>query len=84
MNYSVKLKKSVDQKLRKLSQENPVVYHNIVKRLMELQGNPFTGKRLVGPLRGKYSERAGDYRILYSIQGSDVIVEVVAIRRQIY
>ena len=42
------------------------------------------GKRLVGRLRGLRSARVGNYRVLYTIEGSAVIVRAVRHRAVAY
>jgi mRNA-degrading endonuclease RelE of RelBE toxin-antitoxin system len=42
------------------------------------------GKPLVGRLRGLWSARVGSYRVLYTIEGSEVIVRAVRHRAVAY
>lgn len=48
----------------------------IIKKLVELEKNPYVGKRLEGELKGVYSLRAWPYRILYEINQNKQIIEV--------
>ncbi len=52
--------------------------------VLSLKDEPDQGKSLTGELAGEYSLRVGTYRILYIIQGDDVIVETVRHRRDVY
>lgn len=48
----------------------------ILKKLTELERNPYVGKKLEGELKGLYSLRAWPYRILYGINEDKQIIEV--------
>jgi len=52
--------------------------------VLKLKDEPELGKSLTGDLAGEYSLRVGTYRILYVIQGDDVIVETVRHRKDVY
>ncbi len=54
--------------------------------LEALARNPQLGKPLKGPLRGLWSYRVGDYRVVYKIRHGSLVVLVLAIghRRAIY
>lgn len=56
------------------------------KGLEGLARNPELGKPLKGPLRAFWSYRVGDYRVVYEIRRSSLVVLVLAIghRRAIY
>lgn len=51
-----------------------------------LAGNPYIGKALKAELKGLYSYRVGDYRIIYSIRNRELVIQVlkVAHRREAY
>ena len=51
-----------------------------------LAPNPFLGKALKADLKGKYSYRIGDYRIIYSIVKHELIIQVIKVnhRREAY
>lgn len=48
--------------------------------------NPHIGKPLKADLKGLYSYRVGDYRIIYSILNEKDVIEIVKImhRREVY
>jgi mRNA-degrading endonuclease RelE of RelBE toxin-antitoxin system len=48
----------------------------VFKKLVEIEQNPYVGKRLEGELSGTYSLRAWPYRILYEISKNKQIIEV--------
>lgn len=46
--------------------------------------DPFQGKSLHGSLKGKFSLRVGDYRVIYRVEGNVVLLLVVGHRKKIY
>ena len=64
---------------------------NVKSRVFEvlssvLSEDPFLGKALKAELKGLYSYRVGDYRIIYSIIKRELIVQVLKVmhRREVY
>ena len=51
-----------------------------------LAENPFVGKALKAELKGLYSYRVGDYRIIYAIVKHELIIKVIKVmhRREVY
>ena len=51
-----------------------------------LSQNPFIGKALKAELKGLYSYRVGDYRIIYSILKDRLIIQIIKVmhRREVY
>ncbi|MDP2943646.1 MAG: type II toxin-antitoxin system RelE/ParE family toxin [Candidatus Omnitrophota bacterium] len=51
-----------------------------------LAPNPFLGKALKADLKGRYSYRVGDYRIIYSIVKHELIIQIIKVshRREVY
>jgi len=56
----------------------------IENALLEIAANPRAGKPLKGDLKGNYSHRVGDWRIVYSIEKSFVYVKDIRHRRDVY
>lgn len=56
------------------------------KKLLTLETNPFSGKKLSGELKGIYSLRMWPYRILYEINEKKQRVEIhkIAHRQSVY
>ena len=83
MTYTVYLKKSAEKELKDLPED---VHDRIVKQLLALKNDPRPrgSKKLRG--REGYRIRVGDYRILYVIDESKKMVEIVSVahRRKIY
>ena len=83
MPYAVHLKRSAEKELADLPRE---VQQRIIKRLLTLKANPRPpgAKKLGGGDR--YRIRAGDYRVLYTIDDSLQKIEVSAVghRPEVY
>lgn len=54
--------------------------------LSVLAEDPFAGKALRAELKGLYSYRVGDYRIIYSVIREKLIIQIVKVmhRREVY
>ena len=64
---------------------------NIKSRIAEVLSNvlskdPFTGKALKAELKGLYSYRVGDYRIIYAVARRELMIQIVKVmhRREVY
>ena len=63
---------------------HPPLHTRIENALLEISTNPRVGKPLKGDLKGNYSQRVGDWRIVYSIEKSFVFVKDIRHRREVY
>lgn len=82
--YSLKFKQSVTRDLKKIGREEG---EKILKAIREkLLPDPSSGKRLKGNLASIWSFRAGNYRVLYTYNDSELVVLVLRIghRRDVY
>jgi len=52
--------------------------------LLEIAADPRVGKPLKGELKGNFSHRVGDWRIVYSIEKAFIFVKDIRHRREIY
>ncbi|MEW6556574.1 MAG: type II toxin-antitoxin system RelE/ParE family toxin [Elusimicrobiota bacterium] len=82
MSYRITIKPSAEKELNKYSLK---IYEQIVPHIFSLQNNPrpFNYKKLKSNI---YRVRSGDYRIIYTIDDINKIVEVtkVAHRKDVY
>jgi mRNA interferase RelE/StbE len=62
------------------------VRNRIIKSLRKLEDEPESGKPLTSILAGLWSLRIGDYRAIYQIKNSELIVVVIKIghRKNVY
>jgi mRNA interferase RelE/StbE len=83
-SYSIEWKRSAAQELKKLPRE---VVGRIVKAVEQLSTDPYPSgvRKLVGA-EHTYRIRVGDYRIIYSVRASALIIEIIRVghRRDIY
>ena len=81
--YQVVVSAEARKSVRRLPKE---VNAAVVAALAGLATEPRAGKPLVGELRGLWSLRRGDYRVLYRINDETKRVEVARIghRRDVY
>lgn len=83
-SYSLVWKRSAERELRKLP---PEAVANLLELAESLTQNPFPAgsKKLVGT-QNAYRVRAGNYRLVYEVQGVELIVQVVRVghRREVY
>lgn len=82
--YTLLYKKSVDKDLRKLPED---VRNSIVEKIQSLTTSPFPtqSKKLRGSF-DLYRLRYADYRIIYEVNGSEVVIIVIKVghRKKVY
>ena len=82
MSYNLVYTRRAEKDIKKL---DPSVKNRIGKALLKLQANPFLhSDKLSDPAIGTYRFRVGDYRVIFDIEGNDIVVLRVGHRREIY
>jgi len=81
---TVKLTNKACKDLDGLRRAQPVLFDKVVSKIQMLAKNPKMGKALVGPPKGKWSLRVGDWRILYEVGQTIVVILTVNHRRDVY
>ena len=64
-----------------------IIKSKIARVLIDiLADNPYIGKPLKAELRGLYSYRVADYRIIYSILKQELIIQIIKVmhRKEVY
>lgn len=81
--YNLTIKKSAAKELQDIPKKDLL---KIIKRIQSLVENPRPAGSQKLSARQQYRIRQGDYRIIYSIDDKDFVVDVVKIghRREIY
>jgi mRNA interferase RelE/StbE len=79
--YSVVQTPKFERNFRKLRSE---LQRRISDQILTLEDQPLSGKPLHGQLKGLFSLRVGEYRIVYEIQQRRIILHTVGHRRSIY
>ena len=71
MNYTLVYTHRAEKDIKKLE---PAIKRQIEKALLKLQDNPVgLSEKLTDPKIGTYRFRTGDYRIIFDIEGSDIV-----------
>ena len=70
-----------ERNFRKLRPESQA---RISEHILLLEVHPHVGKSLHGRLKGLYSLRIGDYRVIYEIRHQRIILHAVGHRRTVY
>ncbi|RJQ32394.1 MAG: type II toxin-antitoxin system RelE/ParE family toxin [Actinobacteria bacterium] len=60
------------------------VQTRVKKALNIISNDPTAGKPLTGELKGEYSYRIGNWRIIYTIERTNIWLETVGHRREVY
>ena len=83
MSYSVRIKRSAAKELARIPRSERL---RLVEAINGLSKRPLMGSVLKGNLRGLRRVRVGDYRIVYEVQESALVVLVVRVahRRAVY
>lgn len=83
MKYSVVVPKKVQKEINKINKEQK---KRISESLTAIEKDPFSGKKLQGIYKGKWSYRVWPYRIIYEIKKNQLIILIVHIghRQRIY
>ena len=76
MTYEVYLTAESETFLKKCEKS---VRDRIVKKLTDLSNDPEAGKPLTAVLVGLWSLRIGDYRAIYEIKNSELLILVIKI-----
>mgnify|MGYP001395688602 CR=1 FL=1 len=81
--YTVEVTVKAKKQIRKLL---PITKFRIAHALEDLASDPYRGKILKANLKGLYSYRIGDYRIIYQIFKNKLIIQIIKVmhRRDVY
>ncbi len=64
---------------------DPSVKRQIKNAILKLQDNPLEySEKLTDPKIGTYRFRTGDYRVIFDIEGRDIVILKVGHRKEIY
>jgi mRNA interferase RelE/StbE len=88
MTYSIELTLAVEKTLLKLAKKDRALMLRIDRAILSLADdpNPLNSKLLVGDVANLYRLRVGDYRIIYQVDGGQLVVLVVHVghRKDVY
>ena len=83
MHYTVVIAPHAKKEIDKLPSK---IKEKIQHAIEGLAKNPFVGKQLKADLKGLYSYRVGNYRIIYDISRHRLIVQIIKVmhRKDVY
>ena len=82
MNYNLVYTRKAEKDIKKFDSS---IKSRIGNARLKLQDNPLLySDKLSDPALGTYKFRIGDYRVIFDIEGNDVVVLRVGHRREIY
>jgi addiction module RelE/StbE family toxin len=70
--------------LKSIKALDRAVQIQVVREIDILKTRPYAGKPLRGKWKGVYSLRITDYRVIYQVKGSEVLLLVVGHRKKVY
>ena len=82
MGYSVVYKKSVYRDLKRLSRVEAKRIMNLIEQ--ELLKKPETNPTLKGQFAGLRKYRIGDYRVIYALIGTEILILRIGDRKNVY
>lgn len=82
MKYGLVYTRRAERDIRKLE---PKTRDRIGKTLLRYMEDPMRfAEKLTDPVLGEYRFRVGDYRVVFDIEGNEIVVLRVGHRREIY
>lgn len=82
MKYNLLYTRRAEKDIKKL---DPFTKNHVGKSLLKLQNNPsLYSEKLINPEIGTYRFRIGDYRVIFDIEGKDIVILRVGHRKDIY
>lgn len=65
--YSFEIKEGLEKSLRKLAQKDKMHYQSVVKKILQIAGNPEMGKPLRNVLKGRRRVHVGHFVLIYEV-----------------
>lgn len=84
--YSIEVSNSAAKELERIYASDNKIYQRLIAVIESLRSSPYQGKKLKGELSGNYSVRVGNYRVIYSVYKTRLLIHIIDIghRREIY
>ena len=71
--------------LDELKLSNPKLYERLCDKIREIRSNPFKSKfKNLKNTDGYRRARVGEYRIVYFVEGNNILITRIGIRSQVY
>ncbi len=81
---TVELTERPAKDLAAIRRAQPAMHDRIITKIQTLAESPTAGKPLVGPLKGKWSLRVGEYRAIYELDKQKICILTVSHRKEVY
>ena len=81
MKYSVSFSSTAGKEFEDLDK---AIQEQILKKLEKLEDNPELGECLSNMLKHRRRLHIGDYRVIYSIHGEQIVIGRVSHRKHVY
>jgi len=82
VKYELVYTRRAERDIRKLDSK---IKDRIAKTLLRYREEPLTfAEKLTDPVLGEYRYRIGDYRVVFDMEGNEIVVLRVGHRREIY
>ncbi len=81
MSYNVSLTREANKELKNLDK---AVQIQIINKIRHLEENPELGEPLSNILKGRWRLHIGKWRVVYAVEGSDVIIAKIEHRKGVY
>jgi mRNA interferase RelE/StbE len=82
VSYNLIYTRRAEKDIKKL---NPSIKRQIGKAILKLQDSPLEyPEKLTDPKIGTYRFRIGDYRVIFDIEGKDIVILRAGHRKEIY
>lgn len=84
--YKIEFAASAGRQMEKIYCVDRKLFSRLRAAIDSLMQDPYQGKRLKGPLKGDFSLRVGDFRIIYTVMQDKLIVYIIDLghRKDIY
>ncbi|MBN1364730.1 MAG: type II toxin-antitoxin system RelE/ParE family toxin [Syntrophaceae bacterium] len=84
--YKIELSRQAEREIGKVFKSDRVLYRRFINAFEEIANDPSQGKLLHGKLKSLSSYRIGNYRIIYEIYHSKLLIIILDLghRKDIY
>lgn len=84
--YKIEFSNLAGKELEKIYRADRKLYSRFITAIESLKTDPFQGKSLKGKLKGDYSLRIGECRVIYTIYKEKLIIYIIDLghKREIY
>ncbi|HAH20130.1 MAG: hypothetical protein A2Y00_01375 [Omnitrophica WOR_2 bacterium GWF2_43_52] len=84
--HKIEFSELAAKELERIYRSDRRLYSRFITGVESLKEHPYQGKRLKGRLKGDFSLRMGDYRIIYTVQKDKLVVYIIDLghRKEIY